>query len=340
MRRALRHWLTRRATDLAVAAAPRLTAGSVERVGRALGTCGAWLPVLAHQVAENMRALGVYTPAVYRAYFAQLGRHFSGALHALRCAGRRPAGSGPDTLAAVAAERITLDDSVGELVELSRRGQGVVLVGPHINDYLLQLTRLNRETPLTVYLRYSKDAGRRAAKQRWYQASGVDWISEPASAAGPLGRLGRMVSAIRAGRTLFITPDLPQKRGAGSPVHWIGREIYLPAGPAWLALRTGRPLYVLLAEMDGERQRLVLRGPCPDIAAGGDGQERREVVQRCMQWFADEFTRFLREQPALWYLWGDKRWTQLLRGDERYARQIGETADSPDEEWRGRFVAE
>ncbi|MGD8450927.1 MAG: hypothetical protein PVJ57_03840 [Phycisphaerae bacterium] len=327
MRRALRHWLTRRATDLAVAAAPRLTAGGVECVGRALGTCGAWLPVLARQVAENMRAVGVYTPAVHHTYFAQAGRHFSGALHALRCAGRRPPAGGTEVLAALAAERITLDDAVSELCASSQGGQGVVLVGPHINDYLLHLTRLNSEMPLTVYLRYSKDASRQTAKQRWYQASGVDWISEPAGASGSLGRLGRMVNALRAGRTLFITPDLPQKRESGTAVRWCGREIYLPAGAAWLALRTGRSLYMLLAEMEGSRHRLVLRGPCPHTTGDRGGDERRDIVHRCMQWFADEFARFVQEQPALWYLWGDKRWTRLLRGDARYAQPLGERTE-------------
>lgn len=41
-----------------------------------------------------------------------------------------------------------------------------------------------------------------------------------------------------------------------------------------------------------------------------------------MQWFADLFAEFLHAEPAAWYLWGDKRWTRVWHGDQRYARRL------------------
>lgn len=319
MLRVLRHWLMARATDTALRAAPRLSVRTIERMVGVLVHCGPRCPVVARNVAENMRALGLYSPEIHRAYFAQLGAHIAGALHALRCAACGDAAIGSDELGRIAAERVELDESVTAL-RGAHAGRGVILIGPHIANYLLNLTRLNQEIPLTVFLRYSKDARRRVAKERWYQASGVGWISEPADAGGPLGRLGSMAAALRAGRTLFITPDLPQKRGEGMPVRFFDREIFLPPGPALLAERTGAPLFMLTAESSGPRQRLIVRGPCV-VDSGGRGREnRRSAVQERVQWFTSCFAEFLRTQPALWYLWGDKRWTRLLHGDPRYAR--------------------
>jgi lauroyl/myristoyl acyltransferase len=150
----------------------------------------------------------------------------------------------------------------------------------------------------------------------------VRWISEPAGTDRLLGRLGRMAAAVRDGRVLFITPDLARRRDDGAPVEFCGREIYLPTGAALLAARTGAPLFMLAAQSDGPRQRLLVRGPFGDQPAWGGRDARRAGIQQRLQWFASELARFLMAQPALWYLWGDKRWTRVLHDDPRYVRRL------------------
>jgi lauroyl/myristoyl acyltransferase len=324
----MRHWVTARATDAALLVAPRMSIQAADQIGGLLGRGGRHLPLVARLVADNMRALGVYTAAAHAAYFAQLGVHFAGALQALRCVGHRGEPQPSRELARLAAARVVLDASVFRLRGALAGGRGAIVVGPHIVNYLLNLARLNQELPLTVYLRYSTDRRRRAAKERWYQASGVGWISEAADAGGPLGRLGRMAAVLRAGRVLYITPDLPQKRDEGTAVQFFGREIYVPAGPALLALRSGAPLFMLLAEAEGSHQRLMLCGPFEDEHAADGHGERKGAVRRRLQWFAHGLERFLRAQTPLWYLWGDKRWTRVLSGDPRYVRRLTCTAES------------
>ncbi|MEW6197309.1 MAG: hypothetical protein AB1601_01405 [Planctomycetota bacterium] len=312
-RRSARRWVTSRLTGLAVRVAPRLRPAGAEWVGRVVARLGPRMPIVARVVADNMRAASVFTPAGHRGYFEQLGQHFAGALHAL--AGR------PDDLARIARDQVDLDESIRRLREVIAPDRGIILVGPHIANYLLGLTRLNQELPLTVYLRHSADTTRQVAKERWYRASGVQWIAEPRDAARPLARLSAMGAAVQAGRVLFITPDLPQKRDVGTPVRFFEREVYLPAGPAALAARTGAPLFFLMAQRTPMGQRLAVRGP---FVAPGMGREgRREVVAAGVQWFAAALERFLVEQTPLWYLWGDKRWTRVFRGDPRY---VGPTA--------------
>jgi KDO2-lipid IV(A) lauroyltransferase len=131
-----------------------------------------------------------------------------------------------------------------------------------------------------------------------------------------------MAAAVGEGAVLFITPDLPQKREDGVPMRFFDREIYLPAGPALLAERTGAPLYLLSAAPSGSKQRLMVDGPCEVGAVGRGRDARRAAVQQRLQWFATGFERFLTRQPEMWYLWGDKRWTRLFRGDPRYSRPL------------------
>ena len=130
MLRAARHWVLAGVTDAALRAAPGLSARAVDRLGGLLGRLGPRCPVIARQVAENMRRLGVYSAEAHRQYFAELGGHFAGALHALRCAGRADAAGMAAELAEVAAERIELDESVERLRCAVRPERGAILMGP------------------------------------------------------------------------------------------------------------------------------------------------------------------------------------------------------------------
>lgn len=306
--RSARRWVTSRLTGVAVRVAPRLRPAGAEWIGRVVARLGPRMPIVARLVADNMRAVGVYSPAAYRGYFEQIGRHFAGALRALA--------NRPGDLARAARDQVELDESVGRLRATISSARGAILVGPHIANYLLGLTRLNQELPLTVYLRHSADTTRQIAKERWYRSSGVQWIAEPRDATRPLARLSAMAAAVQAGRVLFITPDLPQKRDTGTPARLFGREVYLPAGPAALAARTGAPLFFLTARCTPIGQRLLVRGPFE--SPGTARAARREVVTAGVQWFAAALEHFLVEQTPLWYLWGDKRWTRVFRGDPRY----------------------
>lgn len=340
----VRRWITAQVRRAAVSTAPRLSPGAIERLGQIVARGGPYAPIVARQIAGNMRAAGVYSPAVLREHFRRLGEHFAGALYVQRCAADDPdrrgtpaadeatAGRTAEHRAAFEAlieQRFTLGESLGPLRNAAAAGRGVIVVCPHMTDFLLNVARLNRILPVTAYLRHGKDPVRQEAKQRWYRASGVEWISEPADVGGPLGRIGLMTTALSRGRALFITPDLPQKRDTGVAVAFCGREVYLPGGAALLALRSGAPLFLLTAERDGQRQRLVASRAYEPPAALRGREHRRAVMQDIMQWFARGFESFVRTQPALWYLWGDKRWTRVFRGDPRYAGPLPADGKAP-----------
>jgi lauroyl/myristoyl acyltransferase len=318
MLRAWRHWLRAQATDAAVALAPRLSPAAVARIENALRRLGPWTPVLGRQIADNMRAAGVFSAEDYRRHFAHLAAHAAGALFTLRCATRGTDAASP--LLDYARERVLLDDSLALIEQARAQGRGVVLTGPHLANYLVSLALLHRQIPLAIYFRYAKDARHRRAKDAWWHASGIEPILEPPSDQGAPDRVGRIAAALHDGKVVYVPPDLPRKLGDGVPVRVGERTVCLPAGPAVLASRTGAPLFALLARQDGARLRLYAVGPAP-VAGGPDAPDvARERVQARMQWFADLFSVFLCEHAPLWYFWGDKRWTRVWRDDPRYVR--------------------
>ena len=123
--------------------------------------------------------------------------------------------------------------------------------------------------------------------------------------------------------------NLPQKSGAGTPVQFCDREIYLPSGAAYLAVRTRVPLYFLIARAADGRLHLDLHGPLETDSPPRGRAAREQAVRDRMQWFATSFERFVRQQPALWYLWGDKRWTRLFAGDTRYVQPAAPSGTAP-----------
>ncbi len=328
--RRTRRWVTSRVTEAALAASPTIRPATVERLEAFVGWAAARFPVLSATVAANMRALGVYTRQAHRDYFRFVASHLAGVLTALRCYARSPDTPSREFREIVEA-RYEIDESFDALRELTASGRGCVLMGPHLANFVMALARVHHVAPLTIYMRYSKLVARREAKLRWCKAAGMSWIVEPPESAKRAGRLAGMTAAVRAGQTLYVTPDLVRKQGEGTPVRFFGREIYLPAGACVLAARAEAPLFILLSrELPDRRQRLSLLGPVMPDAAPGARERVRSIVQQNMQWFADVFADFVRERTGLWYSWADKRWTRLLRGDPRYARALAEPTPWPE----------
>jgi len=313
--------------DAALAFAPRLAPAAIDAMETAFARMGPRLPMLAQMVAGNMRAAGLYSRQVHRDYFACSAAHLAGVLHVLRYAGRGSTGQVHPALSRLVEERVRLDDSFSCLSEAAAGGKGVVLLGVHAANYMLVLARINQELPITVYLRYSPDPRKQAAKTAWCRAAGLEFIAEPPGVLDPSHRAELMARALQEGRILIVTPDLAQKREEGVPVRFLDREIYLPGGPVALSLIVEAPLVTVVAAPGAPTKAITLRffGPkSPKVVDRRRGW-RQEATHERLQWFTDLFTsEFLCRCPALWFLWGDKRWTRAFRGDPRYTSPLPE----------------
>ncbi|MCA9256164.1 MAG: hypothetical protein KDA33_11030 [Phycisphaerales bacterium] len=320
--RQLRRRCTSSVIHGAVFLAPFTPAIAVNYVERLMARLGPITPKLAAIVRENMIAAGVYSPEAFRRHFENVARHLTNGVRVLANQRR------PDAVRAIARHDVQIDASVERAKAVISARQGGLIVPAHCVNYLVSLVQLNQHLPVSMYLRWSKDARKVDLKRRWCEAAGFDVIIEPPRMTNPAARAELIVEAIRSGRTVAITPDLAQRTAEGVPVRWLGRIAHLPAGPASLAMLAETPMLPLFARSEANRQTLFFADPIPverlSRAEGG----RQESVRRAMQRWTDGFDAFIRESPEQWFLWGDSRWTRVLKGDPRYSGQIPTPPDS------------
>jgi len=319
--RNLRRWITAGATSVAARVAPTVPGPVVDLLQWTLGRTGPMLPVMAHLVRTNMRAAGVYERKVFRDYFRHVAAHL---LNGIRLFGLK---GNNDAVAAIARREVDVDPSIDRLVSASESGRGAVIAPAHACNFLISLARLRQEVPLCIYLRWSDNRRKLAMKRQWCEAVGLDVIIEPSNATDPTSRAAACAEALRAGKLLAITPDIAQKATEGIPVEWLGRRAFLPTGPAALAMLADVPMIPLFARYRGDVHVCYCDEPLSVEAVSRDEGGRKEALRRAMQCWADGFSRFIRDCPQAWFLWGDSRWTRVLRGDPKYGGPLQEVGD-------------
>jgi len=343
--RALRRRITATGTSVALRWGPRVPGGVLNAIEGMTARLGPHAPVIGRMVTENMRAAGIDQPwAAARAYFRQAALH---AVNAVRAFKRGAAGP---RLIEMAREQVAADASIERLKGALAGGRGALVATAHVCNYVLTLARLNLETPVCVYLRWSKNARKRELTRRWCDAAGVRVIVEPADASDPTSRAAACVEVLREGAALVITPDIAQKRGHGAAVHLMGRTGWLPVGPASIAMLAEAPMVPVFGRVgrisaavdraeDGPaligrgrpEYHLIQVGEIIDVRRPSKSEGgRKEGVRRAMQAWAEQFERFVLACPEAWFLWADSRWTRFFRGDAEYCDDIARAGASPE----------
>lgn len=126
----------------------------------------------------------------------------------------------------------------------------------------------------------------------------------------PLSRARRqMVDALRGGEIAALVADR-DLAGDGVAVTMFGHPVTLPAGPAWLAATTERPLVIARCLRTGP-DRFTGRLWNLDVAAR-DGESRRARIDRITGEMARTFETAIAEAPEQWFAifqpyWSDQR---------------------------------
>jgi len=314
--RALRQ-IRRRATSAAVSGAaglaPYLPGFVIDTMEGVVARLGPIAPRLAGIVRGNMQSAGVYTPDAFRAYFRHAARHLTNGLRVFSHQ------TDPQFIKRLADHDVDLD-ATAAMAQMSIARTGGGLIAPaHCMNYLVSLVRLSRDIPVSIYLRWSKDPRKVELKRRWCEAAGLDVIIEPPTLTNPAARAELIINAVRSGKTVAITPDLAQRADEGVPLRWLDRIIYLPSGPASLAMLAEVPLLPLFARYEDGRQVLTFAEPIAVERLTRSDGGRAESVRRAMQTWTDGFETFVRRCPEGWFLWGDNRWTRVLQGNPGYS---------------------
>ncbi len=304
----LRRRVTKQAIFAALQAAPALASSQMQSLGLGFGRLATLLPFLRERLTRNLRAAGVdASDETVRTYFRRLGLWLG------------------DSLGVYAKG---LDDSMGSLQiafdpvtvrhvdEAVARGNGLLMVSPHVFWHEIAFGMMHRRHPVTALVRESKDASWSEIKSRWYgTALGLHTVMRPRR--GSAGRdMVAMLRALREGTVLGITPDVVAPRGSGIPVTLFGRTASLPPGMILLAVRSGAPMIMAGRRWSRDascpnRERLTITfSPPIDLPRRADLDScLREGLQR----WCHEFEAFLRQSPADWLFWLDKAWTSVLR---------------------------
>jgi KDO2-lipid IV(A) lauroyltransferase len=302
-------WWRRAATQAAVRGAVKLTRwlgpGRALDLGQGVGSLARLAAPLRRHLATNLANAGIVpTPTILNRYFHRFGC-WTGWSLAVYQAGLE--GSG-------VAARLEFDKSVVHLDRAVAKGRGVVLACPHLFCHEMAAAAIHRRHPVVALVRETKDAGRGALKQHWYEATGMETVRRPRESSVVADTLAYL-RVLRTGRVLGITPDVLLPADKGLPVWMFGRRVTLSPGAVVLAMRAGAPLVTPLAEwLDAEpgrrgaRIRMYFCEPV-EYPAGGD---RERTLRDGLQAWCRNVEDYLRREPENWMFWLDKRWAREL----------------------------
>ncbi len=118
-----------------------------------------------------------------------------------------------------------------------------------------------------------------------------------------------MIDALHGGEIAALVADR-DLAADGVPVTMFGHPVTLPAGPAWLAVTTGRPLIIARCLRTGP-DRFAARTWQLDTAER-DGEARRQRIERITAAMAQAFEEAVAEAPEQWFaifqpFWTDQR---------------------------------
>ena len=119
------------------------------------------------------------------------------------------------------------------------------------------------------------------------------------------GAVKRLLHGLRRGEAVGLLADLNGRReGGGVWLNFFGLPVFNNSSVAALALRTGAPICLLVAEpRPGGRVRILSSGPIQYTPTGDYGHDVQELSQCCLS--AGE--AMIREHPEYW-LWNYRRW--------------------------------
>jgi KDO2-lipid IV(A) lauroyltransferase len=169
------------------------------------------------------------------------------------------------------------------------RGRGVVLAIPHMGNWEIAGAALAaRGTPVTSVAGIQLRESWTTAIRRQREKVGLHIVDATAPGLRKLGQ------ALGRGEIVALHVDGDRWHG-GVPVSIGGRRVFLPAGPARLALRTGAALLfgVCIRTDDGRHIGRVMREIPLDANAP-------DAVQRATQDLARSLEEVLRARPEQW----------------------------------------
>jgi len=257
---------------------------------------------LRRRLAHNMKLAGVYRPGLVEEHLERGVDQLRMVAHGIR-AGVREGG---------VTDCFSFDESFRIVEEAYAAGKGVIHVAPHLCAYPVYASVVSSRIPCTVYMRRNMDQRKQAINERVAACGDGEFVFPPEGATKQQ-RLQVAIDVLRQGRMLFVTPDTPRKPDQGVPVSLFGFQVYYPSGVFVMAARTGARVVPVFWHWEDGAYRIRYTDPI-EIERGRNIRTQAEAATAA---WAASVDSFLREHPAMWWNWLDKRWTQIIRSSKR-----------------------
>ena len=196
-------------------------------------------------------------------------------------------------------DKLVRVEGLAILEEAVSRGRGTIAVTGHIGNWeMLGAYFSMRGYPLSVLARPLRDARFERLLDRQRRGKGMRPISRIANARP-------VYESLKRGDILgvLIDQDTPVK---GVFCEFFGRPAFTPAGPAYLAMRTGAAVVPMAISMQSDGTHLVrILKPIDASAKDGDDKDRRalEITRECTR----SLEKLIRYEPTQW-VWMHERW--------------------------------
>jgi KDO2-lipid IV(A) lauroyltransferase len=207
------------------------------------------------------------------------------------------------------AKEIEMDRSVEHLDRAVAKGRGVILASPHQFCHEIGAAYMCGRHKVVALVRESKGRWRRAMKERWYQATGMDIVPRPRRSS-VMADTFAYLRALKSGRILAVTPDVIVPPASGVRVKMLGCNVHLSPGLVLLSMKAKAPLVTSYThwQKDG---RFVLQFTEPvEYSTAGD---RMATAAAGLQAWCRQCEGYFCQNPGNWMFWLDKRWTRALR---------------------------
>ena len=182
------------------------------------------------------------------------------------------------------------------LVDLVKRGKGLVLLTSHVGNWQSALAHLG-ELPVKVHVLMRYD--QRAAAKHFFDLQSGQRAFEIIDAEGDFGGMVDALAALKRGEVVTIMGDRYIK-GSSSTIKFLGDEVRLPNGAYMLAASAGAPVAVLLAAKTG-RKSYELKLWDQFYPEYQSRDQRDAMLRQCSARYMKAVEEYLKLYPFQWY---------------------------------------
>lgn len=193
-----------------------------------------------------------------------------------------------------------------QLDEALARGNGAILISPHIGNWELGgLGLADLGYPINVLTFREPDEKVNALREKIRGERGVRFIYVDRDDTSPLAII-EAVNALRRNEVLALLGD---RDGSSHTItlEFFGRPTAIPLGAAYLALASGAPVIPVFVPLEGGRYATLMEEP---IFFSGGHSEHGEAVRTGTERLLRVFEKYIRRYPDQWYnffrYWSDE----------------------------------